>query len=192
MTEWAKPHGVDVLTATAGVLSDNVREVVKAAEESLDSKVSGWVSVPLYTSRDGHSTGMRARACTGQYKIRPLRQKVREILGYQPGQRVRERVRSLVGITIDEAQRMKAAQAKWLTNSYPLVDLGLHRHDCLKIMVDAGLPEPKKSACVYCPYHDDTHWQWMKDEQPLEFQKAVEFDEMIRAESTGFPAFAGR
>tara|TARA_Y100000310_G_C20471374_1_gene710226 strand:+ start:308 stop:679 length:372 start_codon:yes stop_codon:yes gene_type:complete len=41
-------------------------------------------------------------------------------------------------------------------------------------------PEAKRSACVYCPYHSDSHWQWMKDEHPTEFAKAVEFDEGIR------------
>ena len=86
----------------------------------------------------------------------------------------------MLGISTDEMQRMKDSWTKWVTNTYPLVDLGISRKDCYDIIKNAGLPEPKKSACVYCPYHDDRYWQWMKDEQPTEFNRAVEFDRAIR------------
>ncbi len=43
-----------------------------------------------------------------------------------------------------------------------------------------GYPEPPRSACTYCPYHSDTYWQRMKDEDPVSWTEAVEMDQTIR------------
>jgi len=173
LSTYAESHGLVVTVATKGKLSEWV----------IDRQLQGkrFVSVPIYTAApDGGREGMLRRQCTREFKVEPITTAVRELLGYKPRQRVRERVRCMLGITRDEAQRMKPSWHKWITNTFPLVDLEMHRHDCLKVMADAGLPEPRKSACVYCPYHSDEYWQWMKDEEPEAFQQAVDFDHRIR------------
>ena len=114
------------------------------------------------------------RQCTRAYKIAPIRQKVRELLGYKPRQRVKHQVRGMIGISLDEIQRMKESNLKWITNSYPLVDLAIRRGQCREIVQEAGLPEPQRSACYYCPYHSDSEWVQLRDEYPDEFAKAVE------------------
>jgi hypothetical protein len=173
LTDWAKDYGVEVITAQKGVLSEWVVDRANGGEN--------FIALPLFTSaEDGERKAILRRQCTREFKIHPITQKVRELLGYQPRQRVKHRVRAMLGITIDEAQRMKPSWHKWTTNCWPLIDLGLHRDDCLKIMEDAGLPEPQKSACVYCPYHSDTYWQFLKDTHPDQFQRAVDFDYEIR------------
>jgi len=170
---WSQRHGVTVYLARKGRLSEWVIDRQRNGER--------FVSVPVYTAApDGGREGMLRRQCTREFKVEPIVKKVRELLGYEPRRRVRESVRSMLGITIDEVQRMKPSWHKWITNTFPLVDLGLHRHDCMKIVTDVGLPEPQKSACVYCPYHSDTYWQWMKDAEPEAFAQAVAFDHAIR------------
>lgn len=172
LTEYAAKHGVKVVKAQKGRLSDWVRE----------HKTEGkrFASIPVFTKNNDGSYGMLRRQCTREFKVEPITQKVRELLGYKPRFRVKERVRCMIGISLDEAQRMKESRVKWIKNTFPLIDLAMKREHCFKIMEDAGLPEPKKSSCVFCPYHSDTYWQWMKDEEPEEFSKAVEFDGMIR------------
>ena len=173
LRDWAEPHGVPVEVAKKGVLSEWVTDRTRQGKL--------FVNVPIFTlDPDSGKQGMLRRQCTREFKIEPITQKVRELLGYKPRQRVKHRVRSMLGITIDEVSRMKPSWHKWTTNTFPLVDLGLHRHDCFAIMKDAGLPEPQKSACVYCPYHSDRYWQWMKDEHPDQFRRAVDFDHAIR------------
>ena len=184
LTAYAEPYGIEVVTAQKGVLSESVIARQKDGKR--------FVSVPLFTQQADGSKGMLRRQCTNEYKITPILKKVRELLGYKPRQRMKHKVRAMLGITIDEAQRMKPAWHKWVTNTWPLVDLGLHRDDCYGIVEEAGLPEPQRSACVYCPYHSDTYWQWMKDKHPEEFTKAVEFDESIRGmtqKGMDLPAF---
>jgi hypothetical protein len=184
LAEWAKPYDVDVVTATAGVLSESIFADQKNGKS--------FVKIPVYTR--GAGKGMFARRCTADFKIIPVTKKVRELLGYKPRQRVKEKVRCMLGISLDEIERMKESRFGFVTNTFPLVDLGIKRDGCLKICAEAGLPEPEKSACVYCPYHSDTHWQWMKDKHPDEFAKAVAFDEKIRHYGMGgeLPLFVHR
>jgi hypothetical protein len=168
LKDYAEPFGIKVVTAQKGVLS----------EEALAR--DKFVPIPLYTLHADGTKGVLRRQCTREYKITPINKKVRELLGYQPYKNVKHKVRAMLGISTDEMQRMKDSWTKWVTNTYPLIDLGISRTDCYEIVKQAGLPEPKKSACVYCPYHDDRYWQWMKDEQPVEFNRAVEFDRAVR------------
>lgn len=172
LTEWAKQYDVDVVTAQKAVLSQWV----------LDRKQEGklFVNIPLYTVNEDKSQGHLRRQCTREFKIAPITKKVRELLGYEPRKRVKHNVRAMLGISADETQRMKPSRFKWVTNTFPLVDLGIRREDCYKIVTDVGLPKPEKSACVYCPYHDNGWWSWIKKEHPEEFAKAVDFDHAVR------------
>lgn len=174
LTEYAEPFGIEVLVAQTGVLS----EAVFKAQESGKS----FLKIPAFTR--GEKQGMLARRCTADYKITPVAKKVRELLGYKPRQQIKEKVRAMLGISIDEIQRAKDSWYPYIVNTWPLIDLGIRREQCIEICRTAGLPEPQKSACVYCPYHSDPHWQWLKDEQPAEFAKAIEFDEKLRNVNT--------
>ena len=168
LAEWAKPHGVEVVTATAGVLSE------------VTLKPGGFVGVPLHVLHHDGTSGMLRRQCTREFKIEPITKKVRELLGYQPRQRVKEQARCMIGISLDEAQRMKPSWHRWISNCWPLVDLGIKRNDCYEIIAKEGIPRPQKSACVYCPYRDDQSWEDMRLSDPEEFAKAVAFDNSIR------------
>lgn len=139
-----------------------------------------FAAIPAFTlGTDGRAAPLR-RQCSREYKIQPIERQVRQLLGYKKGQRVKHRARALIGISLDEATRMKPSRTPWCENLYPLVDAGLRRGDCLKILRDHDLPEPRKSACVFCPYHDNKYWEILRAEHPEEFQKAIDFDELIR------------
>ena len=139
-----------------------------------------FVSVPIFTRAEDDGRGMLRRQCTREFKIEPIQKAVREHLGLKPRQRCKSRVRAMIGISIDEVQRMKPSRVRWLTNTYPLVDADITRKGCLDIISDAGLPEPKRSACVYCPYHSNHLWRDLKENHPTEWAKAVSFDGAIR------------
>lgn len=168
LKEYGRGYGVDVVTAQKGILS----------EYSL--KPDSFVPVPLYLKHHDGSDGLLRRQCTLHYKINPINQKVRQLLGYKPRQRMKHTVRAMLGISTDEMQRMKESRTKWVTNCWPLIDLGIARKDCYGIVEKAGLPRPEKSACVYCPYRSDQDWANMKKSNPQDFAKAVEFDNAIR------------
>jgi hypothetical protein len=90
----------------------------------------------------------------------------------------------LIGISTDEAHRMKPSDKAYVTHSWPLIDLGMSRGDCLGWLERHNYPRPPKSACIGCPYHSDEHWLSLS---PAEFSDAVEFEAAIQAGSIGFP-----
>jgi len=135
-----------------------------------------FTSVPFFM--DG---GMGGRQCTSEYKILPVNRKMRELLGYEPRQRIPgNSIYKWIGISMDEAPRMKPSRNKWCVHTWPLVDLGMARQDCLNWMKDKGYPEPSKSSCIGCPYHNDLMWREMKLNDPDSFNDAVYVDKKIR------------
>ena len=142
--------------------------------DALAGKPEAWM--PLF-SRDPKSGKLQQlkRQCTRNYKITPIRRHVRA-LGGSP----RHPVEQIIGISLDEWQRMRDSGVKYIRNVYPLVDMKMTRQDCLKWLRDHDYDEPPKSACLACPYHRDDQWADMRSNDPVGFADAVEFDEQIR------------
>jgi hypothetical protein len=116
------------------------------------------------------------RQCTHDFKITPIRKKIRELIG-------RPRagcIQLWIGISLDEAFRMKESDVKYIDNRWPLIEKRMRRSDCLIWMEKHGYPKPGKSACVFCPYHNDAAWREMKQNDPVSFAQAVEIDNRIK------------
>lgn len=149
-------------------------------DASLDAERK-FASMPLVTTNQAGKVGRLRRQCTHQYKIRPLYHDLRRVLGL--GARERPAPGSVelwMGISMDEAHRMKPAQVQWVVHRWPLIEQRISRADCLAWLDQHGYPEPPKSACMGCPYHDDAMWRTMKMEDPESFADAVDFDERVR------------
>ena len=125
--------------------------------------------------------GMIRRQCTYEYKIRPLEKEFRRLAGYKKYARIPiGTVETWKGISMDEANRVSMSRVKWVTFYYPLIDLRMRRSDCLYWFKKRGLPQPPRSACIGCPYHNNNEWRHLRDTSPDEWQDAVEFDKAIR------------
>lgn len=153
-----------------------------AARELLTfkSKKSGKVyrksGIPAFI--DGY--GLLTRKCTSDFKIVPIIKKVRE-LGAVPRGCKEIRVIQWIGISREEAHRMKPARDKWIQHIWPLVERGITRQKCLEWMAANKFPVPPRSACVFCPYHNDVEWMRLRDREPEEFKKAIEFEKALQA-----------
>lgn len=161
----AKKVGYPVYRVSAG----NLRE---------DALTPGrFASPPFHIKNKDGSNGILRRQCTWEYKIKPIRHKIKELIG---GNVRKVQVDIWMGISLDEVQRMKDSDVKWLRNVYPLIDLRMTRHDCLQWLTKHGYAATPKSSCIGCPYHDNTSWRRMRDTLPDEWQDAVEFDYAMR------------
>lgn len=118
--------------------------------------------------------GLAARHCTRDFKIDPIRRYANLIRGAQ-------RVVQWIGISTDEAHRMKPSQIGWCDNRYPVVEADMTRLHCLEWMRDKGYPRPPRSACVFCPYHSDAEWLRLRDEEPEAFARAAEFERQYQS-----------
>ena len=129
----------------------------------------------------GHG-GLAKRQCTRNYKLKPIRRKVRELLGVGPRGYVRPgSVEQWIGISTDEAFRVRQSGFAFIRNRHPLIENGMNRRECKAWLAANGYPVPPKSACIYCPYQGDAQWLTRKEEQPAEFEQACIVDDRLRA-----------
>ncbi len=126
--------------------------------------------------------GMLPQQCSKEYKVRVIGKKVRDLIGLKPKQRGPSAivVEQWLGISRDEAHRMKPAEQKFVQHRYPLVEAMLTRQDCLRWMERNGHPRPPKSACIFCPWTDIGRWRQIKASAPEDWARAVAFDAAIR------------
>ena len=142
-------------------------------------------TAPFYTKNvETGKKGMLMRQCTADYKIKPVVQKVRNLLGLKKGEKRKKgtEVEMLMGISIDEIVRMKTNPIKYIKNIYPLVEKKISRKDCIQWMEDNFYPRPPRSACTFCPYHSNEEWLRIKNGDPKEWEEVVAMDKAIRSQ----------
>ena len=167
----AAKAGIPVLTVSAG----NIRQ------DALDP-AHRFASMPLFVRGPNGERGMARRQCTSEYKVKPLKAKARELLGFPHPQRVPRGVyaEQAIGISVDEIHRAKDSGVNYLKNTFPLLDLGWTRHDCLTYLTQRGWAKVPRSACLGCPFHGNQTWRRIRDETPSEWADVVAFDHAIR------------
>jgi hypothetical protein len=158
------------------VTNGNIREKAR-----YDTSGTRFIVIPTFVKNESGGTGMSPRQCTKEFKIIPIQRKVRQLVG------PKGRAQSWIGISTDEAMRMKPSHLKWLVNRWPLIEANLSRYDCEQYLLKRMGDVAPKSSCIGCPFHGDDHWQRMKSQEPAEFADACEFDKQIRT----FPNMRG-
>lgn len=170
--EWLEDQGRKAGIPIIRVSAGNIRDDMLAKARSSDGRFS---TMPFFVATGG-KVSMLKRQCTSDYKIKPIRRKIREML-LREGEKQCE---LWLGISFDEVTRMRTSDVKYIQNAYPLVERRMRRADCLQWLADHGFPIPPKSSCIGCPFHDDGFWRELKKKSPDEWQEAVEFDRAIR------------
>jgi hypothetical protein len=136
------------------------------------------VDIPAFAKAANGSVSMVTRGCTERFKIEPIRSAVRRHAGiYGKRSPTEPIVDQWIGISTDEASRMKDNREAWCHNRYPLIEMRMSRGDCLEWLKRHDYPLPGKSSCVFCPYHSNAEWRRLP---PVEFARAVEVDRRLR------------
>mgnify|MGYP003139511014 CR=1 FL=1 len=139
-------------------------------------------TAPFFTKNiQTQKKGMLQRQCTADYKIKPVIQKIRSLLGLKKGEKRKKgtNVELLMGISKDEVQRMKINPIKYIKNIYPLIDKNFRRSNCLDWIKKHNYPKPPRSACTFCPFHSNLEWKQIKKNKK-EWEEVVALDKAIR------------
>lgn len=102
------------------------------------------------------------RWCTVDYKAVPM-DKWSKAHGCDPDLRI-------IGIDAGESWRMMSARR-------PLVDRGIDRDGCVRIIEAEGLPVPPKSGCVLCPFQRDSQWRDLWRRYPEVFERLAQLED---------------
>jgi hypothetical protein len=167
-TPWLEARGVRVVT---------VRDAEQAA-----TVTTLKIDIPAFTVGQSETGGMLRRQCTGRWKIQPIRK-------WLQANRNGEPVEQWLGITTDEAERMKPSDVKYVNHRWPLIEKRMSRNACIAWLARHDLDVPEKSACVFCPFHNRSAWWAMKSEGGADWQKAVTVDDAIRKARPPFDLF---
>lgn len=181
-TPYLEEHDINVVT----VRDENVRIVT--------DRQGGEIFIPAFTASDSKTGGQLRRQCTDRWKIRPIRRWIQAHRGtWQQGKRkMRQPVEMWLGISLDEQQRMKDSDVKYITNRWPLIEKRMTRADCVTWLERHGLEVPQKSSCTFCPFHDRRTWHEIKAGSNGDWAEAVQVDAAIRAVRPPFDLFLHR
>lgn len=161
-TPWLEERGLKVVT------------VQPKQARVLDLSTTNVMSIPIPAfTLSGNGNGQVQRQCTGDWKIAPMRRYIQSVRAGQP-------VEQWIGFSLDEFQRMKTSNVKYITNRWPLIERRMTRFDCQKWLERHELEIPPRSACVFCPFHSRAEWRDIRDNAPEDWAKAVEVDNAIR------------
>lgn len=166
-----------IYQVTAGSLEEDALKIVnrKSDNSTYVNKV-----IPIFGIKpNGEKTAAIGRSCTRQFKIAPIHKFIKKKCEIKRGQKD-PTVTEWIGISWDEMQRMKESTNKWSHKRHPLMELKMTRTDCKIWMKKNNYPEPPRSACYFCPFHNKESWRYMKQNEPEEFKKAILFDKKLR------------
>lgn len=128
---------------------------------------NGTLLLPVFTP-----TGKFSTYCSNEWKAYVVDRYLRA--------RGIKRETHWIGFSADERRRVKPEKPGPCQRAYPLLDLMLTRSDCERIILDAGLPLPEKSACLMCPHRSNVEWRAVRDQCPDQWAEAIRIDEEIR------------
>lgn len=148
----------------------------RSIKDDLTKQEGRYVAVPFFLS----GGGLGRRQCTHEYKLKPISRKLRQLLSKGPRDRIAPgTVQNWLGISVDEAHRMKDSRVKWQINHFPLIDLRMSRADCSAWLKRAGHGSPPKSACVCCPFRSPEMWREIRADNEI-WREVTEVDRKIR------------
>ena len=164
LRKFGEKHGIPLYT----VQYSNIRD------DMVNRKTKGRrPGMPFFIRNAKGEPGQLNRQCTLDYKIRPIRKRIDEL--FHP--RKKSPVAQWIGISLDEATRMRSSDIHRIYHRYPLVEKRMTRADCYEWLKKHEFPIPVKSSCIGCPYHNDQTWASLEEEEQ---EDVFDFDDSTR------------
>jgi len=159
-TEW--PETYEYLDYFNNWLKSKGLEItIVGGEWRIDKKVKE-MSLIEYCEHYRITPFPRVRWCTKMWKTEPL-ERWCEAHNYKLAD-------TLIGIAANEAHRQPE-------RIRPLVERGIDRDGCIKIIQDEKLEIPRKSTCWICPFQSKKQWRELLEKYPDLFERAVNLEQ---------------
>lgn len=116
------------------------------------------------------------KGCSHKFKREP---QDRDVNRWPPARLAWEcgkKVQKYIGYDADEERRAKIKDDAKYNYHYPLIEWGWAREECVEAIARAGLPQPGKSSCFFCPSSTRPEIESLKREYPVLFQRALDME----------------
>lgn len=182
---------IPIIRVSAGNLRDTILTVAEQHAQGV-RMAAGHIGQPPFWVKNAPnlayatavSGGPLWRKCTKDFKIIPIRRKIRELLGAAPTGPLKKGVwvEQWIGFPRDELHRTFCSDVQWITNTFPLIlPRQMTKRDCIDWLTVRGYPIPAKSSCTFCPYHNNSYWREMREKRPEEWGATVAFEQQLHA-----------
>jgi hypothetical protein len=165
---YAEAHGLEL------VVLDRIMKrtrTVRTLYQDLTREGSRSLKIPVRMSNGAPGT----RSCTASFKIAVIGDELK-----RRGATADNQATVGIGISLDEIVRANKRRCEPHEQiEYPLLERGIRRIDCARIIRRAGLPVPPKSSCWFCPFHRPEAWHDMRRNEPELFEKACQLEELL-------------
>ena len=177
----ATKHAFPTLVRTRGRIGDDLLRGENSTRQRL-------ASIPAFTLNPvSGDAGKLRRQCTSEYKLSVIERTIRrEILGLPFRGHIPSGVKiiQIMGLSFDEPGRIaRVSHVMAGTKFYPEFPLNESfetRANCKEYLGSAVPHEVPRSACVFCPFHNNAEWRRIKDNDAEAWARATEIDEGLR------------
>jgi hypothetical protein len=176
-------NGAPILVRAAGKLGDDLLQ-------GRNSTGQRFASIPAFTGYERDYRGQVRRQCSTEYKIQVIERAIRrEVVGLKPRQRIPKdvRIHQYFGISLDEKSRASRIWERYhIEHSsigephFPLIDKQMTRANCIDWLADRVPHTVPRSACIFCPFHNDAEWAQLKAAGGADWARVIEVDQGLR------------
>lgn len=178
--EWLRERvSFPIYTTTSGDLARNTWKALSGMPvPERGHHKPGYIDLPVFSHK-----GIGRRQCTGYYKLKPIRAKIRELANAAPPSLTAVQY---IGISTNESHRAKQTNRQWLTSRFPLIEYGWSRADCQDYLdnVHPG-HNVSRSSCWFCPFRTGNEWRDLRDRYPSLYTDAVAMERALMEHHSG-------
>lgn len=136
MDKWLSSVGFPMLTVVKTV--DKNGDVIDLYDECIRNN-----SLP--------SIAYGFKSCSEKFKTRPQNKFMNNYDPVKAHWKAGGKVKKFIGFDYGESHRVKDYSDNKYDVEFPLVEWKWDRNDCVEAIKRAGIPQPMKSACFFCP-----------------------------------------
>ena len=168
MNEWLAAHDMPQITVVENV--DRYGNRLTLEMECLRSHTLPSIAYGYKRCSQKHKIGPQAKFCNNYAPCREVwarGERVNRYIGYDAGEVKR----------YEHSRKCDEADKKY-HNIYPLIEQwGWSRSDCVREIAAAGLPQPGKSSCFFCPSMKRQEVEALKEQYPDLYRRAIAIEE---------------
>lgn len=171
MDRWLKEHGMPEITRVYKTTRDGRRLTLE--DECLKSGTLPSIAYGFKRCSLKHKIGPQEKFCNNYPPCREVwasGKKVVKFIGYDAGEHYRS----------DKVLLRDLADPKY-SKWYPLMKWGWDREACIRAIEAAGLPQPGKSSCFFCPSMRAEEIIDLREHYPDLFRRALALEDNARA-----------
>lgn len=171
MDRWLKDHGMPEITRVYKTTKDGRRLTLE--DECLKSGTLPSIAYGFKRCSLKHKIGPQEKFCNNYPPCRKVwsrGKKVVKFIGYDAGEHYRS----------DKVLLRDLADPKY-SKWYPLMEWGWDREACIRAIEAAGLSQPGKSSCFFCPSMRAEEIIDLREHYPDLFRRALALEDNARA-----------